>query len=517
MRSMIDPGAAMREPAKRAALSISAAAAAGRIGIPMLASAFVGAVCGGFVPPVAAQALPLPVFSEIPVSPTSRPFGSRADQIAAAGQIEREFLQSGRANVYAHGPDGLATVASPGVKYTTRFIVRKPADPARFSGTVWLELLNPTARYDQDVLGALSLEHLLRRGDIYVGLTVKPVAARTMASQFDLKNSPKRYQDLSFPNPQPGHCEPQGSGVTSFKDSEDGLAWDILSQAGTLLRSPAGPLAGYPVQWLLASGYSQTANYLVTYINTVLPAMRAADVPPPFDGYLVASRTGNWTPLNQCAPVFARDAPQQALRDAGVPVLNINTETDVPGTVAARRPDDTRFRLWEVAGAGHSSQDSRSRTTADRDFRNTPFPALSITCVNKITTFPHRYALNAAHGALDRWVRNGTAPAAVERMALRDGGIQRDGHGNAVGGVRLPAIEVPLAEYQGSNKFAGQGANFCFLLGSESPFSQEKLKALYPTPLVYRERVAAAAASARQLGVLEPEDAQEIIDAAAQR
>ena len=483
----------------------------------MRASACVVAITCGFASAVGAQALPLPAFSEIPVSPTSRPFGSRAGQIAAAGHVEREFLQSGMANVYAHGPDGLASVASPAVKYTTRFIVRMPSDPARFSGTVWLELLNPTARYDQDVLGALSLEHLMRRGDIYVGLTVKPVAARTIASQFDLKNSPKRYQDLSFPNPRPGLCEPQGLGLTSFKDSEDGLAWDIVSQAGALLRSPTGPLAGYQVQRLMASGYSQTANYLVTYINTVLPAMRRADASPVFDGYLVASRTGNWTPLNQCAPVFARDAPQQVLRDPSVPVLNINTETDVPGTAAARRPDDARFRLWEVAGAGHSSQDSRSRTTADRDFRDTPFPALSITCVNKITTFPHRYALNAAHGALDRWVRDRTPPAVVERIALRDGNIQRDQHGNAVGGVRLPAIEAPLAEYQGSNKFAGQGANFCFLLGSETPFSPEKLVALYPTAEVYRQRVAAAADLARQRGVLEPEDAKEIIDAAAQR
>ena len=150
----------------------------------------------------------LPGFSGIPVTASSRPFGSRSDQIAAAGQVEREFLQTGTANVYAHGPDGTAVVRNPDVKYATRFIVRAPSDPQRFSGTVWLELLNPTARYDQDVFGALSIEHFLRRGDIYVGLTVKPVAARTIAANYDLKNAPKRYQGLSFPNPQPELCEP---------------------------------------------------------------------------------------------------------------------------------------------------------------------------------------------------------------------------------------------------------------------------------------------------------------------
>lgn len=474
---------------------------------------FLGALLiSGWAGSALAQQLPVPSFGEIAVTPTSRPFGSRSDQISASGHIEREYLLRGKANVYTPGPDGLATVMAADVGYVTRILVRQPSDPARFSGTVWVELLNPTARYDQDVLGALSMEHFLRRGDIYVGLTVKPVAAKTIAAHFDLKNAPKRYQDLAFPNPQPGRCDPPGNGSTSFRDTEDGLAWDIISQTGALLRSPSSPLAGYQVQRILASGYSQTANYLVTYINTVLPLMRARGAASPFDGYLVASRTNNWTPLHQCAPVVPRESPQQILRDVGVPVLNINTETDVPGTAAARRPDDERFRLWEVAGAGHSSQDSRSRTTADRDFLGTPFPALSISCVNKITTFPHRYALNAAHGALDRWVRDRVPPAQLDRLVLEGGAIRRDTHGNALGGLRLPAIEVPVAEYQGSNKFAGQGPNFCFLLGSEMPFSSEKIQALYPTPATYRSRVAEAAARAVQQRVLEAEDAEEIIE-----
>lgn len=464
-----------------------------------------------------ARLVPLPTLTPIAVTASSKPFGSRADQIAAAGQVEREYLQAGTANVYAHDAEGFATVRDSGVNYVTRFIVRMPSDPARFSGTVWLELMNPTARYDQDVFGALSMEHLLRRGDIYVGLSVKPISARTIAANYDLKNTPKRYQTLSFPNPRPAACDPPGNGVTSFKDSEDGLAWDIVSQAGAVLRNPGGPLAGYRVQRIFASGYSQTANYLVTYINAVLPTVRMATGAPVFDGYLIGSRTGNWTPINQCAQVFAREAPQQLLRDAGVPVLNVNTETDVPGTVAARRADDNRFRLWEVAGAGHSNQDSRSRTTADRDFKDTPFPALVITCVNKITTFPSRYALNAAHGALDRWVRDGAAPASAERLAFQANAIARDANGNALGGVRLPPIDVPLAEYQGSNKFAGQGANFCFLLGSEVAFPEEKLKTLYPTPESYLQKLSQSAEAAVAKGVLEREDAAELIANARKR
>ena len=478
----------------------------------LLLGAMVLAACGSPPTSTSGQAVVAsPLLTEIAITPSSRPFGSRADQIAAAGQIEREFLQSGRANVYAPGAEGLAVARDTDVPYTTRFIVRMPASPARFSGTVWVELLNPTARYDQDVFGALSMEHFLRRGDIYVGLMVKPVSARTVAANYDPKNSPRRYAALSFPNPQPGLCTPPGNGVTSFTDTEDGLAWDIISQTGVALRSRSGPLAGYKVERIFASGYSQTANYLATYINTVLPTLRTPTGGPVYDGYLLGARTGNWTPMHQCAPVVPREAPLQVLRDAGVPVINVNTETDVPGTAIMRRADDARFRLWEVAGAGHSSQDSRSRTTADRDFKDTPFPALSISCVNKITTFPSRYSFNAAHAALERWVRDKQPPASVDRLGFQDNAITRDALGNALGGVRLPAIEVPVARYEGSNKFAGQGANFCFLLGSETSLTAGQLQALYPTPEVLVQKTEAAARKAVAQGLLEPQDAEELV------
>ena len=59
--------------------------------------------------------------------------------------------------------------------------------------------------------------------------------------------------------------------------------------------------------------------------------------------------------------------------------------------------------------------------------------------------------------------------------------------------------------------------SFCFLLGSEMPFAEDKLKALYPTPAAYTSRVSAAIAAARRVGVLEAEDAAEILAAAARR
>jgi hypothetical protein len=83
--------------------------------------------------------------------------------------------------------------------------------------------------------------------------------------------------------------------------------------------------------------------------------------------------------------------------------------------------------------------------------------------------------------------------------------------------VRLPAIEVPVARYEGSNKFAGQGANFCFLLGSETPLTAAQLQALYPTQDVLVQKTEAAARNAVARGLLEPEDAAELVARARSR
>ena len=114
-------------------------------------------------------------------------------------------------------------------------------------------------------------------------------------------------------------------------------------------------------------------------------------------------------------------------------------------------------------------------------------------------------------------MRDKQPPASAERLGFQNNEIVRDALGNALGGVRLPAIEVPVARYEGSNKFAGQGANFCFLLGSETSLTAEQSQALYPTPAVLLQKTEAAARNAVTKGLLEPQDVAEIIANAIRR
>ena len=85
----------------------------------------------------------------------------------------------------------------------------------------------------------------------------------------------------------------------------------------------------------------------------------------------------------------------------------------------------------------------------------------------------------AAAVHLERWIVDGTTPPSVTPISVAGDPptIERDEHGNALGGVRLPDVEVPTATVTGF----GDGGGLMELLGSRLPFSSVKLHALYET------------------------------------
>ena len=185
-------------------------------------------------------AIPLPrATGPVAVTATSYPFGGAAHtrvptDLAAAGYVEEEFFVSGTANVYDWHRPGPAVVRTPNVPYTTRVLVRRPRARARFSGTVIVELLNPSNLFDLNIGWALSHQQIVRGGDAWVGITAKPVAIRSLRA-FD----PARYQPLAWPNPLP--LDDKRNCTTVPRDSErtteNGLVWDIHRQVGAWLKS----------------------------------------------------------------------------------------------------------------------------------------------------------------------------------------------------------------------------------------------------------------------------------------
>lgn len=59
-----------------------------------------------------------------------------------------------------------------------------------------------------------------------------------------------------------------------------------------------------------------------------------------------------------------------------------------------------------------------------------------------------------------------------------------DEHGNTLGGIRTPYVDVPIATLTGLGNGPAPGAPpvsfFCFISGQTVPFPGEKLAALYP-------------------------------------
>ena len=84
--------------------------------------------------------------------------------------------------------------------------------------------------------------------------------------------------------------------------------WDIISQAGALLRSNGeqNPIKDYNVEYIYVTGYSQTGAYLLTYINFISPLDSAILEygKPVYDGYLIGDGDLYAPPLNQCSQEF---------------------------------------------------------------------------------------------------------------------------------------------------------------------------------------------------------------------
>ena len=290
--------------------------------------------------------------------------------------MEEEYLVSGTANVYDWNSAGKARVRTPDAPYTTRVLVRRPVKRTRMSGTVVVEPLNPSNLFDLNIGWALSGDQFMRNGDVWVGFTSKPVAVQALKT-FD----PKRYRALSWKNPLPLDDPRNCTDIQTIVDppavrsrkTEDGLVWDIFSQIGAWVKSRAAsnPLAyghgarrASDVDRAYGFGYSQTGSMLITYINAIRPRTVAADGGPIFDGYFVGAAGGSFigaAPLNQCTPVPPLGDPRRSLRDAGVPVVQMMTQSDYLIGIASRGPDGNTppdlYRHYEMAGAAHATPD----------------------------------------------------------------------------------------------------------------------------------------------------------------
>ncbi|HET6965282.1 MAG TPA: alpha/beta hydrolase domain-containing protein [Acidimicrobiales bacterium] len=414
-----------------------------------------------------------------------RPFGSSVINLASWGYREDEYFASGTAQNMGSASNPAPTSGT--APYVTRLLVRRPSNPARFNGTVLVEWFNVSSSQDYDADWSEGYREILRGGYVYVGVSVQQAGA-TSTKNWD----PVRYASLRHPG--------------------DGYADSMYAQILAAVRHPRGvnPLAGLSVRHVIADGHSQSGIDLHAFVDTVQKATPVAD------GFLIRGDSLTKFDFSHLrTPVLQYQSEQEM----DGPVARLQQE----GTYAPPASDSAFYRLWQVAGATHTGQEGSDYLEAElgRDYATNQQPGWDETtegryggsavgtCVSSIGVggldqFPQWYTLDAAIHALNQWVTTGRAPAPAPRIGADASGVPvRDSHGNAVGGVRDPVVDVPIATYHGDEG--------CPLSGVSIPLGAATLKALYPTEASYVAQVRKAAGRDRSAGWLTGYDAADLI------
>jgi hypothetical protein len=455
--------------------------------------------------------------------PGAAPDVMRDYDLATLGYEETEYSFEGTATSYEpvgeRGADGRWDV-KPGAEapFRTRFVVRKPTDALRFSGTVVVEWHNVSAGIDAAPDWGFFHRSLTAAGHAWVGVSAQKVGidGGGFVESIHLKLlAPERYGELEHPG--------------------DAWSFDIFTQVGQLLQLPSdeNPLVGLRPAQILAAGESQSAACLVTYINAIDPVAQL------FDGFFVHGRPasgvafdGVFIPASQrlgmeATRVAISSRGERIRDDARVPVFVLQSETDVIllGGGLAAQPDSDRLRVWEMAGAAHADTYTVSAGRHDdgtlhaERFAELLRPTTNLMIGRTDTPInagpQQHYVAQAALAHLARWAAGGDSPPSAPSLELDgDGtGYVLDEHGIAKGGIRTPWVEVPTAVMGGLGQ---AGESFAFLFGRTEPFDEATLAALYPGGEDdYLDRFGAALDAAIAADFLLEDDRLEILAVAA--
>jgi hypothetical protein len=335
-----------------------------------------------------------PPAANLPEAPTAVALPKLSSEITGPGPMfdSSPSLAPGKGlsafNYQAH--EYLVSGTANGEPYTTRIVVRKPADNSKFSGLVLAEAMHGSGAAHMFEFTSI---YLMSSGHASVEVLTTPPA------QFVALNE-ARYKDLKLNGAQTN---------------------EILAQVGALVRG--GTLVGGAVRKMVLGGTSMTAGVLINYLPAHM-VYRTPQMQRIYDGFL---------PMSNGAMI----------RDVDVPVIHVPTMHEVNGNITNKQDSDEagkQYRLYEFSGMGHI--DTRDSV------RLKPNP-----CVDPLSTFPVQAYMSVALDHLLKWVDKGTVPPRAPRILL-DRDISNDGsmmaldeHGNPLGGIRTVYVDVPTAKY----------------------------------------------------------------------
>jgi hypothetical protein len=435
------------------------------------------------------------------------------------------------------------------VEYSSRLTLVAPADPARGNGALLIDVPNRGGAISSSVYNSS------RRAPVPVG----SLDEGTGFLQHHGYTIALVYWELGY-----GVALPAFTGADGEPRFIEGVAFaivrdvaDFLAHASADSAGQANPLAG-AITHTLALGYSQTGRFLKTFL---LRGFNTAGGRPVFAGMHMLGAASGHIVLRSIAgprsgagaiptfddpqirgvneePLALSDLVEQAhLRADGMPrMVFVNTTSDyfslraslarTGGVGTEDKPLPANVRVYDIAGASHAL-----------------FPGAG-PCKYPYAILDWHPVMRATLLALDRWVSAGTPPPRSELMPLREAAedpmvlrapahlplaiIQvpiRDRDGNATGGVRLPDMAAPLGTHGAQNL----PLTFpCSLAGAYVAFaktrkgrdaakdSRPSLAERYKDRKDYANRIRAAARELERRGLLLREDADVIVQAAAE-
>jgi len=160
---------------------------------------------------------------------------------------------------------------------------------------------------------------------------------------------------------------------------------------------------------------------------------------------------------------------------------------DFTGYIGLRREDSDalgdRFRLYELAGQAHNSFSGAfyrpGYEEVEKLGKTAALPSTDITSL-PLEAFMRQALENLILWSGDANIVPPHAPSLIEVDENHNEVL--DENRNCIGGFRFPQLDVPIATYCSGTKKNDQDS--CFI-----PFSEEKLKKLYPTRRDYIDKI----------------------------
>lgn len=455
----------------------------------------------------------------IPVTNDSHPFSSSAYarepiHLEEYGYVEEEYFLSGNAHVY-EGYDSLK-IKHENIPYKTRILVRKPSSN-KFSGRVFVDIYNASNGYDIEDVWRRSYQYYLENGHIYIGITSKPINVLSLKN-FDYE----RYHTLNWTAKESAPMPSTVDHSMSIPGTEEGLIWDMISQLGNLVRSKQAPfLKSYQIENVYLTGQSQSGMYINTYVYFFHSYLTHI-----FDGYLNIVGAGVMRDLNQYENMGKQFSARKQLipKNLQTPFILLSSHGDInlfdsfgdrSDVLREMKKENKKIRHYELTSSPHTDPASPLIPDNTEIVKTKNLPKiLDGEYEYEVNSIQLSYYVNSVSEYLHSWAVKGIEPPTNLEIERDEDGVPiKDEHGNGVGGLRNPYIDVPIASYHPNALANPNQINQAVgnVNGSMNYFDSEKLGALYKNEEDYLKQFETNVSEQVKAGWLLESDAKRMI------